>query len=112
MADRIGCRKVFFISSGCIAASGLGYGLAFDYYSFVCFRICAAIGTSGLIISSYVLSVEVVGISARSFAGMVGSAIFGSAYPILAVLAYFVRGWRVLALLITGAGVGMFALFR
>lgn len=108
----MGRRKVFYLSSGCTLLSGLGYGLAFDYYMFVFFRFCVGFSSIGAIASSYVLSVELVGMSTRSFAGVLGSFMFGLAYPMVAVVAYFVRQWRVLILLLTGIGVGLFSLWK
>ena len=108
----MGRRKVFYLSLASLLLSGLGTGLALDYYTFVFFRICAGFAGIGPIVSSYVLSVELVGVSSRSYAGVLGSLLFGMAYPLTAVMAYFIRQWRLLTLSLTAIGVAMFALWR
>lgn len=112
VADKIGRKKVFFICLGCLTLSGLGYGLALGYLSFVSFRMFSGFNSAGLIISSYVLSVEVVGGSKRELAGMVGAAMFACCFPVLSVLAYFVRGWRYLSLLVSVMGLSLFVLLK
>ena len=112
IADKIGRKKVFFITLACAIVSGFGFGLAPSYTIFVFFRLLSAVSSAGVILSSYVLSVEIVGISARSYAGIAGSAFFSLAYPFLALLAYFIRSWRWLSVVISLLGLGYFPLWR
>ena len=112
IADKIGRKKVFFITLLCTVASGLGFGLAFSYTVFVFFRLLSAVSCAGVILTSYVLSVEIVGITARSYAGIVGAVFFSMAYPFLALLAYFIRSWRWLCVVISLLGLGYFPLWR
>ena len=92
--------------------TGFGYGLAFNYYMFVIFRVLSAISGAGFIMSSYVLSVEIVGMSARSISGMLGGALFGLAYSLVAAVAYFIRSWRTLTMVLSVVGLGIFAIVR
>ncbi len=112
VTDRIGRRKVFFISAGCVAATGFGYSLAFNYYVFVIFRVLNSVSVAGLIMSSFVLSVEIVGISARRVSGLMGAGLFGLAYTIVAVMAYFIRSWRTLSMMLSTVGLGIFVVVR
>jgi putative MFS transporter len=112
VADKIGRRKVFFITLALAIISGFGYGLSPGYAIFVFFRLLSAISGAGLILSSYVLSVEIVGISARSYAGIAGAGFFSFAYPLLALLAYFIHSWRWLSVVISLLGLGYFPLWR
>lgn len=112
LADSIGRRKVFFISAFLVGVSGFGYGLAPNFYIFVILRVCTAISSAGFIMSSYVLSVEIVGASSRNFAGLLGSAMFGFSYPLLSLMAYFIRRWRVLVCVYSAAVFSVFLLFR
>ena len=62
--------------------------------------------------SSYVLSVEIVGASSRSFAGLSGSALFALGYPLLSFMAYFIRRWRVLVCVYSAVAFSALLLFR
>lgn len=112
IADKIGRKKVFFITIACTILSGLGFGLAPSYAVFVFFRLTSAVSGAGVILSGYVLSVEVVGMSARSFVGIASSGFFSLTYPCLAVLAYFIRSWRWLCVVVSLIGLGFFPLWR
>lgn len=110
MSDKFGRRKVFFITSFLMILSGLGTSLSFNYYSFVFFRVCLASSFSGCLLSSYVLCIELVGKSRRNLAGVFCAIVFGLSYLLLAVLAYFIRNWRVLSFLLSASNVLVFAL--
>ncbi len=99
LADRIGRRKAYFISIALSAASGFGYSLAPNYYIFIIFRLLVALNLAGVILSSFVLSMEIAGAEYRTFAGLAYSAIFAFCYPILAGLAYLIPNWRLLGVI-------------
>ena len=105
LADMIGRRKVFFLSIIGVISSALGYSLAPGFYSFAFLRVVSAFCNAGLVLSGYVLSMELVGISQRTFAGLVINIFFGLGYVVLAVLAYLVPEWR--AQSIIGAAFGI-----
>ncbi len=112
ISDKIGRRKVYFITAAFVVLSSLGCALSFNYYVFVLSRICLAFSISGLILSTVVIGVEMVGASARSFTGIAGGGIFALGYPLLAVLAYFFRNWRVLVFITSGLTTILFALIK
>ena len=112
VADKIGRKKVYFINITCTVVTGLGFGLAPSYTIFIFFRFLSAISYAGISISTYVLSVEVVDISTRSFAGLLGSIFFALGYSFLALLAYFIRSWRWLTVVISILGLVYFPLWR
>ena len=112
VADKIGRKKVFYITLTCTIISGLGFGLSPSYAVFVVFRLLNAISCAGVVLTSYVLSMEIVGVSARSFAGIAGSGFFAIGYPILACLAYFIRSWRWLCVVISLFGLGYYPLWK
>ena len=64
----------------------------------------ASAGSAGLL-ATYVLSMEIIGTSYRSFAGMVFHVFFALGYPMLALMAYYIRDWRTLS--ITSALIGV-----
>lgn len=112
VADKIGRKRVLFLTLSCAILSGLGYGLAPSYMLFTIFRLMNAISCAGIILSSYVLSVEIVGISARSFAGLAGSCFFSLSYPCLSVLTYYIYNWRWLCVVTSLLGLAYFPLWR
>ena len=112
LADKLGRKKVFFANITVIILSGLGVGLSPNYLVFVFFRFVGATSCAGVSISSNVLAVEVVGVTARSFAGFFGSSFFSIGYVVLAILAYFIRSWRVLCVVVSLLGLGYYPLWR
>ena len=112
VADKIGRKKVLFINITVIILSGLGFGLAPNYLVFVLFRFVSATSCAGVSISSNVLAVELVGMSARSFAGFFSVSFFSVGYVFLAVLAYFICSWRMLSVVVSLLGLAYFPLWR
>lgn len=112
VADTLGRKKVFFINVTFVILSSLGFGLAPNYALFVFFRLTSAISCAGISISGNVLVVEVVGRSARSFAGFFGASFFSVGYSLLALLAYFIRSWRWLSVSVSLLGLCYYPLWR
>ena len=112
IADKIGRKKVLFINIAVIILSGLGFGLAPNYLVFVLFRFVSATSCAGVSISSNVLAVEVVGMSARSFAGFFSVSFVSVGYVVLAILAYFIHSWRALTVVVSLVGLVYFPLWR
>ena len=112
VADRIGRRKVYFLTILCTFASGLGYSLAPTFYIFAAFRLLVAFSSAGVILSSYVLSIEITGIDYRTFAGLACGALFALSYPLMAGLAYIIPYWRVFGVVSSVALLGYLALWR
>ena len=112
IADKIGRKKVFFMNIALIVMSGVGFGLAPNYLTFVLFRVVSATSCAGVSIASNVLAVEIVGMSARSFAGFFSISFFSVGYVVLAVLAYFIRSWRMLCMVVSLLGLAYFPLWR
>ena len=112
VADQVGRKKVLFLTILGTALSGLGYTLAPGIYSFIFFRIVTAFCGQGVIMSSYVLVMEIVGCSARSFAGLAIAVFFSFGCALLAILAYLIREWRTLSLVSTLSGLLFLLLWR
>ena len=98
VADRMGRRKVFFMTVVLSSASGIGYSLSPNYYIFLVFRLLIAMNMAGVILSSFVLSMEITGKEYRTFAGLACSAVFALSFPLLAGLAYLIPKWRTLSM--------------
>ena len=111
LADKIGRKKVLFLNIAFVILSGLGYGLAPNYFVFVFFRFTSALSNAGIAISSNVLAVEVVGMSSRSFVGFFCAGFFSVSYSLLALFAYFIRNWRYLCIITSLLGLCYCALW-
>ncbi len=111
-ADKIGRRKVLLISASLVTVFGICTSISIGFYSFAFCRLLVGINLSGVILSSYVLSLEIVGVSARKLAGLFGSAVYALGYPMLAVLAYYIRNWRLLTLVVSVGFSSILALYR
>jgi len=96
LADRIGRRKVFFITVVLSATSGFGYSLAPNYTVFLFFRLLVAMNCAGIVLGSYVLSLEIVSKEWRAFVGLSFGVFFSLSFPLLAGLAYLIPHWRAL----------------
>jgi len=112
MADRIGRKNVLFLTVLGTCVSGLGFTLVHEIYSFALLRVIVGIFISGAIVSCYVLRVEIVGTSARSFAGVLGGVFFAAGYVLLAVFAYFIHDWRALCSVCAITGLPYLLLWR
>jgi len=96
-SDVFGRRKVFFLTFLAMSLSTLGYGLAPGFYVFTFFRMLASAFGTGIVFG-YVMCLEIIGISYRSYAGLVSHIFFSLGYPILALMAYYIRDWRLLCI--------------
>ena len=102
---------LFLSILGCYI-SGIGYGLAINYYMFLLFRVGFGVFSSGITIVGYSLMMEVIGTSKRSSVGMAIQAMFSVGFAILALLGYIFRGWRTLVMVCTLLGTGLLATWR
>lgn len=112
MADRVGRKKVLFLALLGTCFSGFASSLAGGIYSFALMRAIVAMFNSGVITSCFVLRIEIVGTSARSFAGLVGGMFFSFGFVLLAIFAYFIRDWRFLIIVCTVYGLLHLFLWR
>ena len=112
MADRVGRKKVLFLALLGTCFSGFASTLAGGIYSFALLRAIVAMFNSGVITSCFVLRIEIVGTSARSFAGLVGGMFFSFGFVLLAIFAYFIRDWRLLVIVCTVYGLLHLLLWR
>ncbi len=112
LTDRFGRKKVFFGTILGSTLSGIGYGAAPEFYTFAFFRVSLAFFNAGMIISGYTLVLEIVGISKRTLVGSATMAFFSVGFPLLAVLAFFIRDWRALCIVCAASGLPLLLLWR
>jgi MFS family permease len=112
LADMYGRKRVLFLAIvGCIA-SGLGYGLANGFIMFAVFRLVFGFMSQAIAIVGYSLLLEVVGASKRSPVAIYTQCFFSVGIVVLALLAYFIRSWRILCVFISVVGLGFLAMWR
>ncbi|XP_064403541.1 organic cation transporter protein-like isoform X2 [Halichondria panicea] len=112
LADRIGRRKIYFTTVVLTAAMGLGYSVAPNYYIFVVFRFLVALSVTGLILSSYVLSIELTGTQGRTKIVMLSNAFYSLCHPLLATQAYLITDWRLFSSVSSLSGLLVLLLWR
>ncbi|XP_074485909.1 solute carrier family 22 member 7a [Sebastes fasciatus] len=101
LCDKFGCKSMLLVSL--IISTMLGVISAFST-SYAMFAICRALSgmaLSGLSIISLVLGIEWMDVKHRTFSGTVVSLSWSVGNMLLALLAYFIRDWRVLMLAVT-----------
>lgn len=112
LTDAFGRKKVFFGTVAGSILSGLGCGASLGFYSFAFFRLSLAFFNAGMILSSYTLVLEIVGISMRTLAGIATAAFFSTGFPILALLAFLIHDWRALSIVCAVSGLPLLLLWR
>jgi MFS family permease len=112
LADTYGRKKIWFITIvGCIV-TGIGYGLSIGFLMFVLFRLLFGMMSQAIVVVGYSLLLEVVGASMRSFAATVIQVFFPIGMCILVILAYFIRSWKILCVVISLTGLGFLSLWK
>ncbi len=112
LADQMGRRKIYFTTVVLSAVSGLGYSLAPNYIIFVIFRFFVALSVAGVILSSFVLSIELTGTKGRTGIVMLSGAVYSVCPALLAMQAYLVADWRLFGSLTSLSGLLVLLLFR
>ncbi|XP_068085603.1 organic cation transporter protein isoform X2 [Anabrus simplex] len=104
LSDRYGRRPIFFVSLVLQVVTGTLVALSPEYISFLILRLVVGLSSSGVFLVAYVLAMEMVGPSKRLFAGVVVQMFFTLGYIFTAVLAYFIKDWRILQVALTLPG--------
>ncbi|XP_046363834.2 organic cation transporter protein-like [Haliotis rufescens] len=108
LSDLIGRKITFFISVGLQAISAIVTPFSPNIYVFIVIRVVNALSSTSLFMIAFVLGLEMVGPSKRVLAG-VGVQLFWSVGIFLLVaIAYAIRNWKTLQLVISVPSVLMF----
>ncbi|XP_019630105.1 PREDICTED: organic cation transporter protein-like [Branchiostoma belcheri] len=101
LSDIVGRKKTFFL--GILMQLIFGVAVAFspNYTLFVVFRAFVGASASAVFLPCFVIGTELVAPSMRTWAGTVGEIFFAIGYMLLALIAYFIRDWRTLQLVIS-----------
>ncbi|XP_078666890.1 organic cation transporter protein-like [Branchiostoma floridae x Branchiostoma belcheri] len=100
-ADRWGRRPVLLASLVGICVSGIVCAFSPNYAAFVAFRFFIATSTMVTLLAAFVMIQELVSADKRSFTGMVVWIFVSLAQVVLAAIAYFIRTWKWLQVIIT-----------
>ena len=104
LADKIGRRKVYFYTSVLFFVATLLSALSLSYMQFAFCRFLIGL-VEGVCFSSYfVILMEVIGPDYRAVIGMLNSACFSIAFPLLSILVYIIPSWRILTGVLSVAG--------
>lgn len=100
-ADKFGRRKIWYISFTGLVMFGFASSFAPTYRIYTLLRFFTGFCIGGEILSAFVLATELIGPSYRGFAGTMAQCFFTTGILILPIVAYLVREWRTLSVLLS-----------
>ncbi|XP_069960305.1 organic cation transporter protein-like [Cherax quadricarinatus] len=101
LADRFGRRKGILVSVLLYGCSGVICSVSPNYYMFLLMWLFTGAGDSGLVLVTYILTLEFIGAKWRTFCGILILIPTTLGEVMTGVLAIFIRDWRWLQLSIT-----------
>ena len=101
LADKYGRRKVWYISFTGLVLFGFASSFAPTYRIYVTLRFFTGFCIGGEILSAFVLATELIGPSYRGFAGTMAQCFFTAGLLILPIVAYLIRDWRTLSVVLS-----------
>ncbi|GAB6029326.1 hypothetical protein CHUAL_005093 [Chamberlinius hualienensis] len=101
ISDRFGRRKAVLISTALFVGAAIIASFSVNYVMFLVFRFICALGDAGVFSVTFVVIMEILGRSSRAFLGLQFMAPFSLGFMLLPLLAYFVRDWFQLQLIIS-----------
>ncbi|XP_052811636.1 organic cation transporter protein-like [Mya arenaria] len=99
-SDIFGRKKAVMLSSFLHIGAAFGSAFAPNYGAFVIFRFVQGASNSGIFMSLFVIGVELVGPSYRVAAGIIIEFFWCIGLFLLCLVAYFVRTWNILLLVL------------
>ncbi|XP_072049785.1 organic cation transporter protein-like [Amphiura filiformis] len=101
LCDRFGRKLMAFLSILLYGASGIGLAFAHNYYMFVVMWFLMGVFRQGTMIAGFVLLIEMLPPERRALGGLAGNMAWGFAVVTLALLAFLIRNWRHLQLVLS-----------
>ncbi|XP_076033896.1 organic cation transporter protein-like isoform X2 [Oratosquilla oratoria] len=100
-SDYIGRKLTIMAGFFGMAVTGIGTALVPNLISFHVMRFFNAMSTSAVFQTAFVLGLEMVGPSKRVMCGVIGEYFFALGEVVLALLAWVIRDWRMLQLVLS-----------
>ncbi|XP_030828779.1 organic cation transporter protein [Strongylocentrotus purpuratus] len=100
-SDRYGRHQTLFTCTTAIIICGTALSFSVNIWMFMVLRMITGAFTIGMLQSSFVLANEMIGPSKRAIAGNVIWIHFAVGYMTLSLLAFYVRNWRHLQLIVS-----------
>ncbi|XP_060072925.1 organic cation transporter protein-like [Ylistrum balloti] len=94
LSDGIGRKKTFYIGVILMLASTLALAFSPNYIAFAIFMTAIGATTQGVFLVGFVIGMELVGPTKRTFAGIVSEYFFALGLIILSGIAYLIRHWK------------------
>ncbi|KAI5731925.1 hypothetical protein M8J77_018485 [Diaphorina citri] len=92
LADKVGRKTIFCISAVMQLILGIAVAFVNQYYMFIGLEFLYGIfGSAGAYITGFVLTMELVGPTKRTFCGIIFQAVFAAGIMLVAVWGYFIR---------------------
>ncbi|XP_071133797.1 organic cation transporter protein-like [Mytilus edulis] len=101
ISDFYGRKKAFMMCICLLIFPNIGLTFVTDYMIFVVLRCLSGFAVGGLLGTGFVLGMEIVGPTKRSWAGLVFEFFWAAGAMILALAAYLIRDWRHLNLVMS-----------
>ncbi|KAM4606047.1 solute carrier family 22 member 13-like [Polymixia lowei] len=101
LADRFGRRFVVLISQLLQLLFGVAVAFSPNIYVYMVLRFVVGAAISGVMINTFVLGAEWTGTSKRSFVTICAHSFFSVGLMVMSGIAYFIRNWRILHLVLS-----------
>ncbi|XP_041669697.1 solute carrier family 22 member 13-like [Cheilinus undulatus] len=111
MADRFGRRFVVLLSHFLLMLFGVGVGFSPNIYVYMALKFCGGIACSGIVANAFVLGGEWSNSSKFAFCTIICHSFFPLGLMMLSGIAYLVRNWRILQIVLFSPLVPVLGLF-
>lgn len=104
-SDRFGRRLTMLVAATIQTVASIVAAFATNYVIFIFLRFLIAFAVSGVFECGFVLVTEICGPTYRTYFGILTQFPFGIGAALLPIIAYFVRQWQSLQLMISVPGI-------